>query len=134
MLGPLLVILGLIWPGWLRIRLPWISLRGKKVAGVWGTFLLGIPFSVAVCPFCTPALMVTLAASAAIGSVPFGLSLLLAFALGRSIPILLGAWSIGWLESLKGLQRSQKVFETVAGVTLILTGLYLVSDFVINRH
>jgi len=134
LLGPLLVTLGLIWPGWLRIRLPWISLRGKKVAGMWGAFLLGIPFSVAFCPFCTPALVVVLTASAAIGSVPFGLSLLLAFALGRSIPIMLGAWSIGWLESLKGLQRSQKVFETIAGITLILTGLYLVGDFVINHH
>ncbi|MCH7894391.1 MAG: sulfite exporter TauE/SafE family protein [Proteobacteria bacterium] len=134
LLGPLLVMLGLIWPAWLRIRLPWISLRGKKVAGVWGAFLLGIPFSVAVCPFCTPALVVTLTASAAIGSVPFGLSLLLAFALGRSIPILLGAWSIGWLESLKGLQQSQKSFEVVAGVTLILTGLYLISDYAINHH
>lgn len=134
LLGPLLVMLGLIWPGWLKIRLPWISLRGNKVAGVWGAFLLGIPFSVAICPFCTLALVVTLTASAAIGSVPFGLSLLLAFALGRSIPILLGAWSIGWLESLQGLQRSQKAFEVVAGVTLILTGLYLVSDYVINHH
>ena len=96
--------------------------------------MLGIPFSVAVCPFCTPALVVTLTASAAIGSVPFGLTLLLAFALGRSIPILLGAWSIGWLESLKRLQQSQKALEVVAGVTLILTGLYLVSDYVINHH
>jgi len=134
LLGPLLVVLGLIWPGWLRIRLPWISLRGAKITGVWGAFLLGIPFSVAMCPFCTPALAVTLTASAAIGSVPFGLALLLAFALGRSIPILLGAWSIGWLESLQGLQRSQKAFEVVAGVTLILTGLYLLSDYMINHH
>ncbi len=134
LLGPLLVILGLIWPGWLRIRLPWISLRGNKVAGMWGAFLLGIPFSVAICPFCTPALLVTLTASAAIGSVPFGLTLLLAFALGRSVPILLGAWSIGWLESLQGLQRSQKAFEVAAGLTLVLTGLYLVSDYLINHH
>ncbi len=134
LLGPLLVILGLLWPGWLKIRLPWIGLRGKKVSGAWGAFLLGIPFSVAVCPFCTPALMVTLTASAAIGSVPFGLSLLLAFALGRSIPIMIGAWSMGWLESLKSLQRSQKAFEIIAGVTLILTGLYLVRDYVLNHH
>lgn len=134
LLGPLLVILGLLWPGWLKIRLPWIGLRGKKVGGAWGAFLLGIPFSVAVCPFCTPALMVTLTASAAIGSAPFGLSLLLAFALGRSIPIMIGAWSMGWLESLQSLQRSQKAFEIVAGVTLILTGLYLVRDYVLNHH
>ena len=134
LLGPLLVTMGLLWPGWIKIRVPWISLRGKKVSGAWGAFLLGIPFSVAICPFCTPALMVTLTASAAIGSVPFGLSLLLAFALGRSIPILLGAWSMGWLESLKSLQRSQKAFEIIAGVTLILTGLYLIRDYVLNHH
>lgn len=134
LLAPLLVVLGLTWPGWLRIRVPWVGFRGSRVTGMWGAFLLGIPFSVAICPFCTPALVVTLTASAAIGSVPYGLSLLLAFALGRSIPILLGAWSIGWLESLQGLQRLQKAFEVVAGLTLILAGLYLAGDYVLNHH
>ena len=122
-------VLGLLWPGWLKLRLPWISMRGRRVAGVWGAFLLGIPFSVAVCPFCTPALMVTLTAAAAIGSVPFGLALLLAFALGRSIPIALGTWSMGWLESLKMLSRYQKGLEIVAGITLILAGLYLLNEY-----
>ena len=60
LLGPLLIVLGLVWPGWLRVRLPWLSPRGHHVAGVWGAFLLGIPFSVAFCPFCTPALVVML--------------------------------------------------------------------------
>ncbi|VAW76046.1 Cytochrome c-type biogenesis protein CcdA (DsbD analog) [hydrothermal vent metagenome] len=128
-LGPLLILLGLLWPGWLTLRLPWISLRAKRVTGVWGAFLLGIPFSVAVCPFCTPALLVALTASAAIGSVPFGLGLLLAFAAGRSVPIVLGAWSMGWLESLRLLSRYQKVFEMVAGLTLISTGLYLLNEY-----
>ncbi len=128
-LGPLLILLGLIWPGWLRLRLPWFGVRGRRVSGLWGAFLLGIPFSVAVCPFCTPALLVTLTASAAIGSVGFGAGLLLAFALGRSIPILLGAWSMGWLESLRMLSRHQKALESVAGITLILTGLYLLNEY-----
>ncbi|HHC71802.1 MAG TPA: cytochrome C biogenesis protein, partial [Thiotrichales bacterium] len=97
--------------------------------GLWGAFLLGIPFSVAVCPFCTPALLVTLTASAAIGSVPFGFALLLAFAVGRSLPIILGAWSMGWLESLRVLSRRQRVFEVLAGITLILTGLYLLNEY-----
>lgn len=128
-LGPVLIVLGLLWPGWLKLRLPWISMRAKKVTGVWGAFLLGIPFSVAVCPFCTPALLVTLTASAAIGSVPFGFVLLLAFAAGRSIPIILGAWSMGFLESLRMLSRHQKGIEVIAGVTLILTGLYLLNEY-----
>lgn len=134
LLGPLLILLGLLWPGWLKLRLSWIGLsgigmRGRRVAGVWGAFLLGIPFSVAVCPFCTPALMVMLTAAAGIGSVSFGFALLLAFALGRSIPIALGAASMGWLESLKMLARHQKALEVVAGLTLIATGLYLLNEY-----
>jgi len=128
-LGPVLIVLGLMWPGWLKIRLPWFGVRGRKVTGYWGAFFLGIPFSVAVCPFCTPALMVALTASAAIGSSGFGFGLLLSFAIGRSIPILLGAWSVGWLESLNMLSRHQKVFETIAGITLILSGLYLLNEY-----
>lgn len=129
LLGPLLIIMGLMWSGWLKIRLPWFGMRGNKVTGMWGAFLLGIPFSVAVCPFCTPALLVTLTASAAIGSVSFGFALLLAFATGRSIPVILGAWSMGWLESLQMLARYQKLFEVVAGIVLVLTGLYLLNEY-----
>ncbi|MDH5444345.1 MAG: sulfite exporter TauE/SafE family protein [Gammaproteobacteria bacterium] len=129
LLGPVLIILGLIWTGWLKIRLPWFGMRARKVSGIGGAFLLAIPFSVAVCPFCTPALLVTLTASAAIGSISFGFALLLAFALGRSIPIILGAWSMGWLESLKILSRYQKIFEIIAGIVLILVGLYLLNEY-----
>jgi len=129
LLGPLLIIMGLMWSGIVNIRLPWFGIKGRKVTGLWGAFLLGIPFSVAVCPFCTPALLVTLTASAAIGSVGFGFALLLAFALGRSIPIILGAWSMGWLESLQMLSRYQKLFEIVAGVVLVITGLYLLNEY-----
>ncbi len=128
-LGPLLILMGLMWAGVVNIRTRWFGLRGRKVNGLWGAFLLGIPFSVAVCPFCTPALLVTLTASAAIGSVSFGFALLLAFALGRSIPIILGAWSMGWLESLQVLSRHQKALEITAGVVLILTGLYLLNEY-----
>ncbi|VAW52535.1 Cytochrome c-type biogenesis protein CcdA (DsbD analog), partial [hydrothermal vent metagenome] len=45
-LGPVLIVLGLMWPGWLKLKLPWISMRGKKVTGHWGALLLAIPFSV----------------------------------------------------------------------------------------
>lgn len=129
LLGPLLIIMGLMWSGWVNLRLPWMGMKAKKVTGIWGAFLLGIPFSVAVCPFCTPALLVTLTASAAIGSISFGFALLLAFALGRSIPVILGAWSMGWLESLQMLTRYQKTLELIAGLTLIMTGLYLINEY-----
>jgi len=134
LLGPVLVVLGLVWVGWLEIRVPWIGLRGRQVAGVWGAFLLGIPFAVVACPFCAPALLVSLTASAAIGSVPFGLALLLAFGVGRSVPILLFAMSIGWLKSLDRLQHVQKALAMIAGFALILTGFYLLGDYMMNHH
>ncbi len=128
-LGPVLIVLGLMWPGWLKLRLPWFSMRAQRVGGVWGAFVLGIPFSVAICPFCTPALLVMLTAAAGIGSVPFGFALLLAFALGRAVPIILGAASIGWIESLKVLARRQKAFEIVGGLTLVASGAYLINEY-----
>lgn len=128
-LGPVLIVLGLLWPGWLKLRLPWFSLRGMPVGGVAGAFLLGIPFSVAICPFCTPALLVMLTAAAGIGSVPFGFALLGAFAVGRSVPIVLGAWAVGWLESLKALTRWQRAFEIAGALVLIGSGAYLINEY-----
>jgi len=129
LLGPVLIFMGLIWVGLIKIRLGWFGVRGRRASGIGGAFLLGIPFSVAVCPFCTPALMVTLTASASVGSVTFGFALLLAFALGRSIPIILGAWSMGWLESLRLMSCRQKMLENIAGGVLVLTGLYLLNEY-----
>ena len=128
-LGPVLIVLGLLWPGWLTLRLPWFSFRGWMVTGMGGAFLLAIPFSVAICPFCTPALLIMLTAAAAIGSLPFGIALLLAFAVGRAVPILLGAWGVGWLESLKVFSRWQKTFEVVGGLTLMASGAYLINEY-----
>lgn len=128
-LGPVLIVLGLLWPGWIKVRLPWFSLRGRFVSGATGAFLLAIPFSVAICPFCTPALLVMLTSAAAIGSLPFAVALLAAFALGRSVPIALGAWAVGWLETLKVLTRWQRAFEVIGGLTLIASGAYLINEY-----
>ena len=128
-LGPLLILLGLMWPGWIKLPLPAITFRAKRATTGWGAFALGIPFSVAICPFCTPALVILLGVATGIGSPLFGATLLLAFALGRSVPIILGAWAIGWLESLKALRHSQKIFEVVGALLLILSGLYMLNAY-----
>ncbi|MBN8761726.1 MAG: cytochrome C biogenesis protein [Thiobacillus sp. 65-69] len=128
-LGPLLILLGLMWPGWIKLPLPTLTLRAKRATSSWGAFLLGIPFSVAICPFCTPVLIILLGVATGIGSPIFGATLLLAFALGRSVPILLGAWAIGWLESLKSLEHSQRLFEIIGALLLILSGLYMLNAY-----
>lgn len=131
LLGPLLILLGLMWPGWIRLPLPSISIRAKRVGNIWGAFALGVPFSVAVCPVCTPALVVLLGIAAGIGSPLFGGTLLFAFALGRAVPIILGAVAVVWLESLSLLQRYQKAFQVAGAVTLILAGLYMLNAYFI---
>ena len=130
-LGPVLILLGLMWPGWIKLPLPSLSIRGKRVGSGWGAAALGASFAVAVCPFCTPALVVLLGIATGIASPLFGTTLLLAFALGRAVPVILGAAALGWLESLSMLQRYHKVFEIAGAVTLVLTGLYMLNAYFI---
>ncbi len=128
-LGPLLIALGLAWPGWIRVPLPQIALRARRATSVWGAVALGAAFAVAICPICTPVMVVLLGVAAGVGSVAFGVLLLLAFALGRAVPILLGGWAVGALEALKPLGRYGHAFEAAGGVTLILAGLYMLNAF-----
>lgn len=46
-----------------------------------------------------------------------------------AVPIILGAWAIGWLESLKPLRHSQGLFEIVGALLLILSGLYMLNAY-----
>jgi cytochrome c-type biogenesis protein len=126
-LGPLLIVLGLMWAGWLRIPLPSFGFRASRPTFAWGAFLLGIPFAVAVCPVCTPALVVLLGVTAGIGSTLLGVILLLAFALGRTVPLAIGAFAASWLENLDGLSRYRRGFEIAGGVTLIAMGFYMLN-------
>jgi cytochrome c-type biogenesis protein len=103
-------------------------LGANKLAGA---FALGVPFTVAICPFCTPALVVLLGVVATTGSPLIGVLLLLAFALGRAVPIALGAWALGWLENLKPLAAYQRAFDIGGGITLIVAGLYMLNAYFI---
>lgn len=126
-LGPLLIVLGLVWAGWLRIPLPSFGFRASRPAAAWGAFLLGIPFAIAICPVCTPVLVVLLGVTAGLGSVALGVVLLLAFALGRAVPIAAGAFAMSWLENLNGLARYRRAFEVAGGLTLIAMGFYMLN-------
>lgn len=128
-LGPVLILLGLLWTGWLKMPLPWLPLRGKRAATLWGAFLLGMPFTVGICPVCSPGLWIGLGVSASIGSVMYGGLLMLAFALGRVIPLAMGAVSIGWLKNLKMIERWRRGFEIVGGIVLMVIGVYLLNEY-----
>lgn len=129
LLGPVLILLGLMWAGWIRVPLPSIGFTATRPDNPIGALLLGITFSVAICPVCTPALVILLGVAASIGSAWIGLSLLLAFALGRAVPVALGAWSIGYLENLRVLSAYRRSFEIIGAVTLIASGLYMLNAY-----
>jgi cytochrome c-type biogenesis protein len=126
-LGPLLILLGFVWAGWLRLPLPALGFRASRPAAAWGAFFLGIPFAIAICPACTPALVVLLGVAAGIGSAALGATLLLAFALGRALPIAIGACGVSWLEHLNRFAPYRRTFEIAGGVLLIVMGLYMLN-------
>lgn len=128
-LGPWLILMGLMWPGWIRLPFKGPSFRVRRATGSWGAFALGVPFAIAICPVCTPALIVLLGVAAGIGSPAWGALLLLAFALGRAVPIALGAGAFGWLEQFRSLSRYQRIFDIAGGLTLILMGLYMLNAY-----
>ena len=127
-LGPVLIVLGLVWAGWLRLPAFALKIRAKRATSMWGALALGVPFAVAICPVCSPALAVLVGVSASTSSPLIGGALLLAFGLGRAIPIALGAYAVGWLEHLKGLARFQRTFEVAGAVLLIASGLYMLNS------
>lgn len=128
-LGPLLIVTGLAWPGWIRLPISQIPLRARRAAGSWGAVALGASFSVAVCPACASALVVLLGIAAGVGAPLFGVLLLLAFGVGRAVPVVLGASAMGWLEGRAGLRRSQRALEIAGGLVLVLSGLYLLNGY-----
>lgn len=128
-LGPAAIAMGLAWPGWIRLPVPPIPLRARRSASAWGAAGLGASFSVAICPACTPALVVLLGIAAGVGSPLFGVLLLVAFGAGRAVPVVVGASAMGWLEGRAGLWRSQRALEVAGGLVLILSGLYMLNAY-----
>lgn len=128
-LGPWLILMGLAWPGWIRLPFRGFSFEGRRPTGPLSAMLLGAVFAVAICPVCTPALVVLLGVAAGTGSPEWGAVLLLVFALGRALPVALGAGAFGWLERLRFLQRYQRAFDLAGGITLIAMGLYMLNAY-----
>jgi len=58
-----------------------------------------------------------------------GAVLLLAFALGRFVPIALGARAVDWSEGPKPLARFSCAFERLGCAALIVSGLYLLNAY-----
>jgi cytochrome c-type biogenesis protein len=97
--------------------------------GALGAFLLGLLFGVISTPCAVPILAVLLAFIAAKGSVVYGGALLLTYALGHCMLVLLCGVSAGAVRALLGSSRwatANLWLRRGAGVVVILVGGYVV--------
>lgn len=101
----------------------------RFVAGPWDAFLLAIPYFGRDLSVLHPGAFgdAHVCGDDRLGGV--WVRAAAAFALGRSVPIILGAWAVGWLESLGVLTRWQKAFEIAGALVLIGSGAYLINEY-----
>jgi len=128
-IGVVLIILGLRWLNLLHFRTIGRELRVTKTGSFVGAFLLGIPFSMSFCPFCTPILLSILTVAAATGKIWYSAVLMIFFSLGRGLPLLIAGFSMGGLKWDGSRQRYLPFFEKAGGAVLIIMGIYYLYSF-----
>lgn len=137
-LGPLLIIIGLIMLNIIKLNfLGKLNFDEKlsekfKDKGLLGSFLIGVVFALAFCPY-SGALFFGMLIPMTIASAD-GLYLPIIFAFGTGLPVILFTYLLAFTAGKIGvfynkITKIEKVMRTVAGVVFILTGLYYVSIF-----
>ena len=137
-LGPLLLIIGLI-----MLNVIQLNFLGKsnfqerltekfKDKGLLGSFLIGVVFALAFCPY-SGALYFGMLIPMTVSSAN-GLYLPVIFAFGTGLPVILFTYLLAFTAGKVGtfynkITKIEKVMRTVAGVVFILTGLYYIAIF-----
>ena len=111
----------------IKVIINQIPQKKLKKSGSIGAFLLGLLFGVVSTPCAVPTLAVLLAFVASKGNIIYGCFLLFVYALGHSFLILIAGTSMGVAKGLiesKGLRKVNLILQKVAGLIIILVGLY----------
>jgi cytochrome c-type biogenesis protein len=123
------IFVGLNLWGLIRVELPGFARLKIKSKGLWGAFILGLLFGVAASPCAAPVLALVLAFAATSENVVYGMGLLLAYAIGHWLLVLVAGVSAAFAQKLidsKKMEKAGAVLKKVAGSLLILVGLYFV--------
>lgn len=133
-LGPLLLLLGILMLDIIPIRFPGFSglsdrMKDKAGTSFWSSLLLGIVFALAFCPY-SGVLYFMMLIPITLGP-GGGLHLPVAFALATGIPVIIFAWLIAFAVGEVGrLYNRMKIFELwfrrVIAFLFIATGIYLI--------
>lgn len=137
-LGPLLILIGLIMLNVIKLNfLGKLNFQEKlskkfKDKGLLGSFLIGVVFALAFCPY-SGALFFGMLIPMTIASAD-GLYLPIVFAFGTGLPVILFTYLLAFTAGKIGvfynrITKIEKLMRTVAGVVFIITGLYYIFIF-----
>lgn len=122
------VVMGLHLMGILSFTIPTPIKTPPRVRGLVGALLLGLLFGIVSAPCAAPILIVILTYLAGSGaSVAYGALLLLVYAFGHSVLILVAGTSMGAARRLvesKRLTRATDLMRRAAGGAIVLVGAY----------
>jgi len=137
-LGPILIIIGLILLNAIKLNFLGKSSFQEKLSekfkdkGLLGSFLIGVVFALAFCPY-SGALFFGILIPMTITSLD-GLYLLIVFAFGTGLPVILFTYLLAFTVGKVGIfynriTKIEKIMRTIAGVVFVITGLYYISIF-----
>jgi cytochrome c biogenesis protein CcdA len=138
-LGLLLIIIGLIMLNVIKLNFLGKSNFQEKLSnkfkdkGLLGSFLIGVVFALAFCPY-SGALFFGILIPMTISSAD-GLYLPIIFAFGTGLPVILFTYLLAYTAGKIGvfynrITKIEKVMRLIAGVVFIITGLYYISIFI----
>ena len=140
LLGPLLILIGLVMLDIIKINLPGFSRLTEKIGekgkgNYWSTLLLGMVFALAFCPYSGVLYFVMLIPMTIASASGLYLPIIYAFATG--LPVVLFAWLLAFAVGNVGkLYNHIKAFELwfrrVVSVVFIGVGVYYISIFFIK--
>ncbi len=124
------LVMGLHLLGVLDFTIPAPLSVQPRTRGVVGALIMGLLFGVVSAPCAAPILVVLLTYLAGTGaSVPYGALLLLVYALGHSVLILVAGTSMGLARKLiesRGVTRATDILRRAAGAVIIGVGVFFV--------
>lgn len=136
-LGPLLIVIGLFMLDVIKIKFPGFSKLSEKIgekgkSNYLTTFLLGMIFALAFCPY-SGVLYFAMLIPMTIAS-PEGLALPVFFALATGLPVIIFAWllafAVGNVGKLYNRIRTFELwFRRVIGVVFIGVGIYYIVQY-----
>ncbi len=138
LLGPILIIVGIIMLDLIKIKIPGLSRisenmgKKSKTGSGWSALILGIAFALAFCPYSGVFYFVILIPMSITS--PDGLFLPFVFAIATGLPVIIIAYLLAFsISSIGGFYNKIKIFEKwfrrVVAVAFIIVGIYYVYIF-----